>query len=287
MTTVVSTESGLSVESPMLHFEPRRGNFRAAGKVWLIRLALLAVVLGSWQIVTITKVLDPTFVGEPSKIAVAFGKLFFTRVVTRDLPTTLNETIVGFIIGAVSGITVGFMLSRFQVVNQAVQPLLSAANSLPRVALAPLFIIWFGLGQPSKIALSVSLVFFILLANTMAGLTSADRDLLLLARSLGASEYQRLRLFVLPAAVPTLVAGLELGLVYSFLGAVTGEIIGGSHGLGVVLAYTANTFDTNKFFAVLLLLAIVTTVMTAALRLLGRRILRWHEIEMSGSGGEE
>lgn len=270
----------------MIYYQPKGGMLRAAGKVWLIRLTLLVVVLGSWQLLAVTGVMDPTFVGEPSKIAVAFVRLFPTSVVTRDLPTTLSETVVGFLIGAVAGISAGFLLSRFKVVNQAVQPLLSAANSLPRVALAPLFIIWFGLGQPSKIALSVSLVFFILLSNTMAGLTSADRDLLLLARSLGATESQRLRRFVLPAAVPTLVAGLELGLVYSFLGAVTGEIIGGSHGLGVVLSYTANTFDTNKFFAVLLLLAIVTTVITAGLRLLGRRILRWHEIEMRGSSGE-
>ena len=252
--------------------------------IWMIRIGIIAIVVGAWQITALFWV-SPAFIGKPSAIAVEFWKLFGTPVVNVDLPTTLVETFLGFVIGSALGLFGGAALVRLDVVYTALQPLIAALNSLPRVALAPIFIIWFGIGMASKVALSVSLVVFIVLLSTVAALTESDRDIALLAKSLGASERQRLIKFVLPGAVPVLVSGLQLGLVYSFLGAVTGELIGGSHGLGVQLAYMANTFATNKFFAILLLLAIVTSLISALMTLVERRLLRWHYIEMRGMRG--
>jgi NitT/TauT family transport system permease protein len=134
----------------------------------------------------------------------------------------------------------------------------------------------------SKVALSVSLVVFIVLLNAVVALTEHDRDIAFLAKSLGATGRQRLVYFVLPAAIPVLVTGLQLGLVYSFLGVIAGELVGGSHGLGVQLAYQANIFATNKFFAILLLLAIVTSIVSACMTFVERRLFRWHYIEMRG-----
>lgn len=283
MTTVTEVQALIADDSA-----PTKRNLKLKRevKVWSIRIGLLVIVLAGWQFVAAAKLLNPVFIGEPTKIAQAFGGMFRSDLITVDLFTTLEETLIGFAIGSVLGIAAGFVLARFETLNRAVQPLLSALNSLPRVALGPIFIIWFGLGVNSKIALSVSLVFFILVINTIAALTNADRDALFLARSLGASERTRLLRFVLPGAVPTLVAGLELGLIYSFLGAVTGEIIGGTHGLGVKLTYDANVFATNEFFAILLLLAIITTVLVQAIRFISGRLLRWHAIEM-GSARED
>ena len=141
-----------------------------------------------------------------------------------------------------------------------------AANSLPRVALAPLFVLWFGLGIAGKVALVVSLVFFVMLTTTLAGLTQPNRDHEYLARSLGASRRQHILYFVVPAAVPTIVAGLELSLTYSFLGAVAGEIVGGSNGIGVRLTVYANSFEIDKFLALLLLLVIVSTATVQIMR---------------------
>ena len=163
--------------------------------------------------------------------------------------------------------------------RRAVAPLVVAANSLPRVALAPLFVLWFGLGIAGKVALVVSLVFFVMLTTTLAGLTQPNRDHEYLARSLGASRRQHILYFVVPAAVPTIVAGLELSLTYSFLGAVAGEIVGGSYGIGVRLTIYANSFEIDKFLALLLLLVIVSTTTVQVMRHFSAKLTRWHAAE--------
>jgi len=171
------------------------------------------------------------------------------------------------------------VLFRSPAARRAVAPLVVAANSLPRVALAPLFVLWFGLGIAGKVALVVSLVFFVMLTTTLAGLTQPNRDHEYLARSLGASRRQHILYFVVPAAVPTIVAGLELSLTYSFLGAVAGEIVGGSNGIGVRLTIYANSFEIDKFLALLLLLVIVSTTTVQVMRHFSAKLTRWHAAE--------
>ncbi len=262
----------------------RRGSLssrRAA--IWAIRLGFIGSILVAWEVSSRAELVNPVFIGQPTKIAMALVSQLTSPLVSVDLPTTLYETVVGFLLGSALGIATGVIFVWSDVVYRALQPVLTAANSLPRVALGPLFIIWFGLGVTSKIALSVSLVYFIVLLSTVTALTQTDRDVTLLARTLGASELNRLRLFVLPGAVPVLAVGFELGLIYSFLGAVVGEFIGGEHGLGVRLSYFANVFRTNDFFATLIILAIVTTVLTMVIAAAVRASLKWHYIEMAGA----
>ena len=141
-----------------------------------------------------------------------------------------------------------------------------AANSLPRVALAPLFVLWFGLGVAGKVALVVSLVFFVMLTTTLAGLTQPNRDHEYLARSLGASSAPAHPLFRGAGRGADHRGGLELSLTYSFLGAVAGEIVGGSNGIGVRLTVYANSFEIDKFLALLLLLVIVSTTTVQIMR---------------------
>ncbi|MHB8588113.1 MAG: ABC transporter permease [Candidatus Dormibacteraceae bacterium] len=220
--------------------------------------------------------MSPIFVGTPLGTLNAFVEQFHTSIVTTDLEYTLWETLVGFVIGSALGLVVGALLAQNELVQRATSPLFTAANSLPRVTLAPLFIIWFGFGSVAKIALVISVIFFIMAVNTIAGLTLPDPDRELLARTLGTARIQRLRYFIIPGAVPTLMAGLELSLVYSFLSAVVGEFVGGSYGLGVRLQEFANTFAVDQFFAVIILLAIVTTVMSQGLQMVGSRATRWY-----------
>jgi NitT/TauT family transport system permease protein len=175
------------------------------------------------------------------------------------------------------------VLFRSPAARRAVAPLVVAANSLPRIALAPLFVLWFGLGVAGKVALVVSLVFFVMLTTTLAGLTQPNRDYEYLARSLGASRRQHIIYFIVPAAVPTIVAGLELSLTYSFLGAVAGEIVGGSNGIGVRLTAYANSFEIDKFLALLLLLVIVSTTTVQIMRHFSAKLTRWHAAEQGES----
>lgn len=285
MSIVAGTPGDLHVSSREEVAAAREGltRWRRIGIVWLIRVVVCGVIVGAWQLVADYRILNPAFIGVPSGIVSALFALPATTF-TVDLLTTLSETVIAFAIGSVTGMVFGALLARSALLDRALRPIFGALNSTPRIAFAPLFILWFGLGEPSKIALGVSLVFFVVAANTRAALTGLDRDILLLARALGASEFDRLVRFVLPGAVPTLMAGLELGLAYSFLGTVAGEIMGGAHGLGVVLSYDANTFRTNEFFAVLVVLGLVTVVLLAVVRFVGRRASRWHSVEMRGEG---
>lgn len=256
-------------------------------KIWSIRAAIVLCLLGIWQGLTTFHLMNPVFIGTPGGTLREFILQFGTPIVTLDLAYTMRETILGFVLGTLLGLIVGALLAQNQLVERAAAPLMTAANSLPRITLAPLFILWFGLGSTAKVALIISVVFFIMVLNTVAGLTMPDPDRELLARTLGASKRQRLLHFVIPGAVPTLMAGLELSLVYSFLSAVVGEFVGGTYGLGVRLQEFANNFQVDKFFAVIILLAIIATLMAQLLQLAGHRATRWYGSETLQQSGQK
>ena len=153
-------------------------------------------------------------------------------------------------------------------------------NSLPRVALAPLILLWFGIGMSSKVALSFSLAFFVVASNTRAGIESAEADRLLLARVLGATNLQTFMKFILPGAVPNIITGLQLGFIFGMLATVAGEMIAGQNGLGVRLQYFASAFRMNEYFATLVILVVGTTAFSSLLSLLRRHLLRWQLTEL-------
>jgi NitT/TauT family transport system permease protein len=253
---------------------------------WRYIFQLMAIVLlfGSWELVVRLGIADPNFVSQPS----AFFRAFWFGVTEGQLlqlmANTLYVTIVGFIVAAVLGLAAGLVLAEFETVDVVMRPIMNAFNSLPRVALAPLFVLWFGLGNLAAIALVISLGFFIVAFSTYAGLQSANRDLLLLARTLGTSRSVRFRKFVLPSASPAIFAGMQLNLTYAFLGAVVGQMLTGSQGLGGYFALTLNTFQTTEFFGALVLLALVAVSLASLMRGLERYLLRWRTHELAGTG---
>jgi NitT/TauT family transport system permease protein len=251
-----------------------------AVRVWAIRIAVIAVFVAAWKLTGALGILNPVFIGSPEGTLREFFLQFAKpAVIGLDLGYTVAETLIGFAIGSLSGMLAAVVLFRAPAARQAVAPLIIAANSLPRVALAPLFVLWFGLGIAGKAALVVSLVFFVMLTTTLAGLTQPNKDYEYLARSLGSSRRQHILYFIVPAAVPTIVAGLELSLTYSFLGAVAGEIVGGSYGIGVRLTAFANAFEIDKFMALLLLLVIMSTATVQLMRHFTAKLTRWHATE--------
>lgn len=251
-------------------------------EIWLARLALLALLLGGWEFAVNRGWVDALFTSKPSAIFQALADHWIDYL--QPLSVTMYEAIVGFGVGSAFGIAVAVVVAENFTVDRITRPFLTAFNALPRIAFTPLFVLWFGFGPLSKIVLVFTLVFFIVLASSVAGLKSAARDSLLLAKVLGVNRWQRLWYFRLPGAVPSLFAGLQLGIVYSFLGAIVAEMMGGSGGLGGQLQIAITNYRTDEFFAQVVLLLIVTLLISAILQVVESRILRWRAIELRGAG---
>lgn len=246
---------------------------------WNIRIAQLGVVvvfLLLWQWASVAKLIDPLFIGRPTGIfRYLFRGVFVDGVIIKEALWTIGETLAAFILGSVTGIGFGLLFVVYPLSERFLDPILAGLNALPRVALAPLFLLWFGLGIGSKIALGFSLTFFIVLSNTVAGARSVDPDWLTLSRTLGASRSTIFFKVVLISAVPTIFSGLKLGLIYALLGVIAGEIIASQHGLGQLLTYLAGTFDTNGVFAVLMFLGVLGVGLTKLMDALERYLLKW------------
>lgn len=241
-----------------------------------LQAVALAVFLIVWEWAARTKAVNPMFIGQPSNIfAYLYNVIFVDQKLLLEAAWTLGETGVAFVLGSAVGIAFGLLFVLYAPFERFLDPVFSALNSLPRIALAPLFLLWFGLGPMSKIALGFSLTFFIVLYSTVAGARSVDADWIVLCRMLGASKAEIFFKVTLPSAVPTVFSGLRLGLIYALLGVIGGEIIAAQHGLGQMLSYLANTFQTDGVFAVLLLLAIIGVVLSNLMSAIESYLARW------------
>ncbi len=241
------------------------------------RLALAAAFLALWQLSVDRGWLDPAFVSSPGDIWEFLRSFVSTGEVWRHLWVTLQATLVGFAIGSAAGIATGLVLASVHWLNDLLDPFLTILNSLPRVALAPLFLLWFGLGISSKVALAVSLVFFILLINTRAGVRNVDPDIVTVSRLLGGGGRRMFTKVILPGSVPSIAAGLHLAVIYSLLGVVVGEMIAAEAGLGQRIAFYSGQFNTAGVLGVLAVLALIAAAMNTATAMLEKRLLSWQD----------
>ena len=199
---------------------------------------------------------------------------------------TLYETFTGFFIGAIFGIGLGFALGRREVLAQILDPYVVAFNGIPRIALAPLFIIWFGIGPTSKVILVVSVVFFLTFFNTYAGVKGVDAELKNILRIMGATERQILMKITLPAIVPWITTGLKISLPYAIVAAVVGEFIAASKGLGYLINYNTSLFSTTGALGGILVLAMVVVICNEVINRAESYLLRWRPREERKSEGE-
>ena len=242
---------------------------------WTWRVALLLLIGGAWDLATRFEVINPFWVSSPGRIVADIVRQFVTGEVLLHIGITLYEAFLGFVTGAVLGIAAGFLLARSDGIARVVDPYVTALNSLPRVALAPLFILWFGIGLTAKVVLAFSLVVFILLVNTYAGAKNVDQDLVIIARLLGASRRQVTTKIILPASIPWIFAGLRLGLAYALIGAVVGEVIVAQAGLGFRIAHAAGVFNTTGVFSALIILMLIATLLNEVMKVAEKRLLHW------------
>ncbi|MFO1281575.1 MAG: ABC transporter permease [Burkholderiales bacterium] len=238
-------------------------------------IGVALVVYGVWQYAATHGYANPVFTGTPSKILAEFWDGLTGPPALVHARATVTAAIIGSAVASVLGIAVAFVLAQSDTWRRIFNPYFTVLNGLPRVALAPLFLLWFGIGPLGKIMLAGSISFFVTFYNTMVGVDSVDRDHLLLARALGASRLQVFLKFVVPSAVPSIFAGLQLGFVYGMLGTVATEMLAGEAGLGVLLTRQAALFQMDGYFATLTLLALATTAISGALEIARRRLLRW------------
>ena len=232
-----------------------------------------AVLLWEWG--ARSGVIDQSFVGSPLGIATFTVNNFLDARLWGDLGWTMFSVIVSFSIGSAAAIGTGLAFVTWPKFESFCDPYVSALNVLPRIALVPLFILWFGLGVGSKIAMGVSLTFFIVLSSTIAGMRGVSQDHLTLTKTLGANSKQVFFWVTLPGAVPVLFSGLRLGIIYAFLGVVGAEVIASERGLGQQLSYLASTFAIDGVWSLLFDLALIGVLIMKAMNWLERRLLHW------------
>jgi NitT/TauT family transport system permease protein len=244
---------------------------------WQIAIAVVGLALWQWGVRL--RLLDPFFVSRPSDIVRRIITWVMTGSVWRHLVTTLEEALLGLVIGSAIGITLGFVLARSPLVARICDPYITMLNAIPRVVLAPIFLLWFGLGIWSKVALAVTLVFFVMFFNTYQGVRDADRVLIDNARMLGASERQLVRHVLIPSALTWIFSSLHTSLGFALVGAVVGEYLGSARGLGYVIQQAEGTFDTTGVFAGMAVLGLVVVAVSTLVARLERWLLRWKDVQ--------
>jgi NitT/TauT family transport system permease protein len=244
-------------------------------RVYALRVLFIAALLALWQYFGSRSTHNAFFYSEPSAIWTSLRHLLTDSNFYVDLRYTMYETVVGFLIGGIAGIVLGFALAFSRTGYRVVDPLLNALNCLPRIALSSLFILWFGLGIKSKVALIISLVFFPLFLNAYKGATTIDPDHVLLMRTLHATRLEFVRKVTLPATAPWVITGAKLGVAQALGGAVIGEIIAAQHGLGAALNTDASSFATGDEFAILIVLVVIAVLLNAIFSFLETRTAGW------------
>ena len=239
------------------------------------RALFLAAILAAWQGAVAAGLANAAFVSTPAGVAQSLWHLFKDGEVFPDLGTTVLEIVIAFALSVVFGVASAVVLDRNDWLNRILSPFLTAFNSMPRIALGPLFVLWFGIGIASKIVLAFSLGYFIMLLSTLGGLKNVDRDLLLMSRLFGASELRLFRHVRFPWALPSIFAGLKLTLIYCSAGAVIGEMIAAKSGLGVLLQSFSGRFDIAGVLALILIVALLVMALTSLLDLAECRLLAW------------
>jgi NitT/TauT family transport system permease protein len=241
--------------------------------VW--QVALGSAVLVAWEWAAVTTLLDPFFFSRPSDIVRRIAQWVWTGSLWIHVWTTFTEAALAFVIGGLLGVLLGLALAGVPLLAALLEPYIRIANALPRVVLAPIFLLWFGLGIWSKVALGVTVVFFIVFFNTYRGVREVNAAILDNARMLGASQAQLVRHVLVPSALTWIFSSLHISVGMTIIAVVVGEYLGASRGIGYLIAQAEGVFDTTGVFAGMVVLAAWVLVVGALIGRLERRLLRW------------
>jgi NitT/TauT family transport system permease protein len=278
----MTTLSTTALNPAALEEETRAAQGRLRRRRQLIiglRIAVLVVVLGGWELAARLHWIDPFFFSMPSLIYAQIVDWFANGTSQGPLLTqvwvTLEETAAGFVIGSVAGVICGVVLGRNKLMADVFGLYIQIANSIPRVVLGSIFVIALGLGMASKIALAVVMVFFVVFGNAFQGVREADRYLIANAQILGASRRQITTSVVIPSALSWILASLHVSFGFALVGAVVGEFLGSKQGIGLLISTAQGAFNASGVFAAMIVLAVVALAADYLLTWLEKRLLKW------------
>jgi sulfonate transport system permease protein len=263
-----------------------------------LQILVAVVAIGLWHVLTrypichlsklgyekdCVTLLPPFFFSTPGDVAARIVKWFVQGTIWRHLWITLVEAVLAFVLGSVGGVLVGFWFARKPLVNAVFDPYVKMINALPRVVLAPIFALWFGLGIASKVALGVTLVFFIVFFNVYQGVKEVSPTVLANARMLGMSERQLMRHVYWPSALSWMFSSLHTSVGFAVVGAVVGEYLGSAAGLGYIIQQAEGVFDVAGVFAGMLVLAAFVIAIDTVVTVIEKRLLVWRPVAATGS----
>jgi len=259
-------------------------------KLLLAQLAVAVVVLALWQFFATVPLygdkmlLPPFFFSTPTEVAREVFDLFWSGKIWKHLWITLLESILAFVIGSVLGVLVGFWFARQPLIAAIFDPYVKMINALPRVILAPIFVLWMGFGIWSKVALGVTLVFFIVFFNVYQGVKEVSTTVLDNGRMLGMNERQLTRHVYWPSALSWMFSSLHTAVGFAVVGAVVGEYLGAAAGLGYLIQQAEGVFDVARVFAGMFVLSAFVILIDYAVTLVERRLLVWRPVANEGRG---
>jgi NitT/TauT family transport system permease protein len=246
-----------------------------------LQVAILVVTVVIWEVGTSVPTgpnrfaVDPFIWSRPSSIVGRVGQWLQSGIILNNVFITLYEALMGFVLGALGGVVVGFVLARSELWSRVLNPFIQVLNALPRLVFAPIFFLLFGLDENSKIALGFSLVFFIVFFNAYQGVREVDRNVFNNVRMLGANERQMTQHVLLPSALTWILTSLHTSVGFAMVGAVVGEYLGAARGLGHVIAQSEGNLDATGVWAGMLVLCVVVVLVEVVVTRLERRLVRW------------
>jgi NitT/TauT family transport system permease protein len=288
MKTAITNEKSIQ---PEIGEEERKAIARGVNHhrlVIFLRIAVTVVTLAGWELAVKYNFIDPFFFSQPSAI---YDQLSFWITegtaqgpLWKELLVTMEETILGFLIGSVLGIFLGVALGRNKLASDVFSIYIKVANAIPRVVLGSIFIIIFGLGMGSKVALAVVMVFFVVFGNAFQGVREADKNLIANAYILGANKRQVTFAVVFPSALTWILASLHVSFGFALVGAVVGEFLGARHGIGLLIATAQGTFNAAGVFAAMIVLAVVALAAEYLLTAIEDKLLIWRPVQFVEHG---
>lgn len=244
----------------------------------LVLIPLVFVVfVALWEGIVRVFAIPAFLVPAPSTVVMALANGLGSGLYVTHFWVTMYEALLGFVIAAVAGILLGAIVAQWRLVEQTLYPYLVALQTLPKIAIAPLIIVWFGFDISSKVVIAATVAFFPVLVNVIVGLKTIDQPKLDLMRSLKASRWQIFRLVTFPNALPFVFAGLDIAIVFSVLGAIVGEFVGAQQGLGNLILQFNFSLDIAGVFAVLILLSVLGVSLHLVMQAIQRRVIFWAE----------
>ncbi|MDQ1204693.1 ABC transporter permease [Microbacterium sp. SORGH_AS_0862] len=277
MTTVQAPPDQPTTTS-VVTLERRRARARTMKILpWIVTPALVVVIIGLWQLYVSAFDVNPFVFPPPAAVGEAFVALVSDGKTWAEAGVTVTEILVGFAVAVVLGVVVGVVLGKLPWLEVSIRPLIVIAQVAPKVAFVPLFVIWFGFGITSKIVLAALLAFFPVMLNVLLGVRSVERGQREVMRSLNASRAQTFTQLEMRSLQPYLFAGMEVAIVLATIGAIVGEYLGGSVGLGAMVVRAMNSLDAARTFALILLLSLIGLVLYLIVNEAKRFFIPWHE----------